>query len=87
MIFTSQQLAMVVTVMDALRVHSGHCSELLATLGDSLLELATIPCTIQCDVACLSPVLLWPEKVRGSCSVCVKAAVSVTFCSSVTPDH
>ena len=68
-------------------MHSGRCSELLATLGDSLHELATIPCTIQCDVACLSPFLLWPEKVRGSYSVCVKAAVSVTFCSSVPPDH
>ena len=53
---------------------SGCCSELLATLGDSQLELATIPCTIQCYVVCLSPVQLWPEKVCGSCSVCVKAA-------------
>ena len=70
-------------------VHSGQCSELLATLGDStskaLLVLATIPFSVilpACVQSC--------EKVRGSCSVCVKAAVHVvpvTFCSSVPPDH
>ena len=45
---------------------------------------------LQCDVACLSPVLLWPEKMRGSFPVCVRAAVHVvpvTFCSSVPPYH
>ena len=65
---------MVVTVMDAHVCITNH-----TILGDSLHELATVPCTIQCDVAFLSPVLLWPEKVRGSCSVCVKAAVLLHF--------
>ena len=62
-------------------VHSGHCSELLATLSDLTSKQQSSTRvgynTIRCDVACLSPVLLWPERVRGSCSVCVKAAVLV----------
>ena len=59
-------------------VHSGHCSELLATVySTSSTRVSYMYSTIQCDVACLSPVLLWPEKVRGSCSVGVKAAVLV----------
>ena len=59
-------------------VHSGRCSELLATLGDLTSKQQSSTRvnynTIRCGVACLSPVLLWPERVCGSCSVCVKAA-------------
>ena len=54
--------------MDAPRgASSGCCSVLLKYMVTrlALLELATIP------------VLLWPEKVRESCSVCVEAAVLV----------
>ena len=53
---------------------SGRCSELFSVLDELTSSSASTHCPLELATI---PVLLWPEKVRGSCSVCVKAAVLV----------